>query len=128
MEAIYQQEDEVIEIEYEDYYDVSEINVDLDRIHEIVTSDGESVHDPPQLHQAHALPINTTGSPELEQLVRTGFQKLVDEDYDGAAKTFQRLARQVPGQASILNNYGLALLHKAKPSRWNRVLMQKIQS
>lgn len=113
MEAIYQQDDVAIEIEYEDSYDVSEINVDLDRIHEVVTSDGESVHGPPQLHQAHALPINTTGSPELEQLVTTGFQKLVEEDYDGAAKNFQRLAQQVPGQASILNNYGLALLHKA---------------
>lgn len=113
MEAIYQQDDVAIEIEYEDSYDVSEINVDLDRIHEIVASDGESGHGPPQLHQAHALPINTTGSPELEQLVMTGFQKLVEEDYDGAAKNFQRLAQQVPGQASILNNYGLALLHKA---------------
>ena len=113
MEAIYQQDDVAIEIEYEDSYDVSEINVDLDRIHEVVASDGESGHGPPQLHQAHALPINTTGSPELEQLVTTGFQKLVEEDYDGAAKNFQRLAQQVPGQASILNNYGLALLHKA---------------
>ena len=113
MEAIYQQDDVAIEIEYEDSYDVSEINVDLDRIHEVVASVGESVHGPPQLHQAHALPINTTGSPELEQLVTTGFQKLVEEDYDGAAKNFQRLAQQVPGQASILNNYGLALLHKA---------------
>ena len=113
MEAIYQEEDVTVEIEYEDSYDVSEINVDLDRIHEVVSTDGGSDHGPPQLHQAHALPINTTGSPELEQLVTTGFQKLVDEDYDGAAKNFQRLAQQVPGQASILNNYGLALLHKA---------------
>ncbi len=115
IESIYQEEEVIIEVEFEDTFNVSEVAVDLDNIHQqapevIPELAGLSS---PELHPARAMEINTNGSPELEDYLTIGFDCMAKKDWDQAARNFQKLAQQIPSDAAVLNNYGLALLQKA---------------
>jgi tetratricopeptide (TPR) repeat protein len=115
IDSIYQEEEKIIEVEFEDTFNVSEVAVDLDNIHQqapevIPELSGVSS---PELHPARAMEVNTNGSPELEDYLTNGFDCMAKEDWDQAARNFQRLAQQIPSDAAVLNNYGLALLQKA---------------
>jgi tetratricopeptide (TPR) repeat protein len=115
IESIYQEEEVIIEVEFEDTFNVSEVAVDLDNIHQqapevIPELAGLSS---PELHPARAMEINTNGSPELENYLTIGFDCMAKKDWDQAARNFQKLAQQIPSDAAVLNNYGLALLQKA---------------
>ena len=115
IESIYQEDEVVIEVEFEDTFNVSEVAVDLDNIHQqapevIPELAGLSS---PELHPARAMEINTNGSPELENYLTIGFDCMSKKDWDQAARNFQKLAQQIPSDAAVLNNYGLALLQKA---------------
>ena len=115
LDSIYQEEEKIIEVEFEDTFNVSEVAVDLDNIHQqapevIPELAGLSS---PELHPARAMEVNTNGSPELEDYLTNGFACMAKEDWDQAARNFQRLAQQIPSDAAVLNNYGLALLQKA---------------
>ena len=115
IESIYQEEEIVIEVEFEDTFNVSEVAVDLDTIHQQAP---EAIPElaglsSPELHPTRAMEINTNGSPELDTYLTTGFECMAKEDWDQAARNFQKLAQQIPSDAAVLNNYGLALLQKA---------------
>ena len=115
LDSIYLEEEKVIEVEFEDNFNVSEVAVDLDNIHQqapVVTPELAELSSP-ELHPARAMGVDTKGSPELEGYLNDGFDCMGRKDWDQAARNFQRLAQQIPSDAAVLNNYGLALLQKA---------------
>ena len=115
MDSIYQEEERIVEVEFEDTFNVSEVAVDLDNIHQQVPEDNPEFaeNSSPELHPARAMDVNTNGSPELDTYLAKGFDCMAESDWDQAARNFQRLAQQIPSDSAVLNNYGLALLQKA---------------
>lgn len=113
--SIYQEEEVIIEVEFEDTFNVSEVAVDLDNIHQQAPEVSPELAglSSPELHPARAMEINTNGSPELDDYLTNGFDCMAKKDWDQAARNFQKLAQQIPSDAAVLNNYGLALLQKA---------------
>ena len=115
MDSIYQEEERIVEVEFEDTFNVSEVAVDLDNIHQQAPEANHELQDysSPELHPARAMDVNTNGSPELDTYLAKGFNCMAESDWDQAARNFQRLAQQIPSDSAVLNNYGLALLQKA---------------
>ena len=115
MDSIYQEEERIVEVEFEDTFNVSEVAVDLDNIHQQVPEVNPEFaeNSSPELHPARAMDVNTNGSPELDTYLAKGFDCMAESDWDQAARNFQRLAQQIPSDSAVLNNYGLALLQKA---------------
>ena len=115
MDSIYQEEERIVEVEFEDTFNVSEVAVDLDNIHQQVPEVNPEFaeNSSPELHPARAMDVNTNGSPELDTYLAKGFVCMAESDWYQAARNFQRLAQQIPSDSAVLNNYGLALLQKA---------------
>ncbi len=118
MEELYAEPEHVIEHNFEDEELTSEVVVDLDDYPDEDIS-AEAIFAPeldssePDLFPAQALEIDTQGDAEMDTLLSVGFNALSSGHWDQAARSFRSMAAKRPGDASILNNYGLALLQHA---------------
>ena len=118
MEELYAEPEHVVEHTFEDEELTSEVEVNLDEYPEDDVS-AEAIFAPelissePDLFPAQALQIDTSGDSELSALLSSGFDALEQGSWDQAARSFRTMAAKRPGDASILNNYGLALLQHA---------------
>ena len=118
MDELYAEPEHVIEHTFEDEELTSEVVVNLDDYPDEDIS-AEAIFAPeldssePDLFPAQALEIDTQGDAELETLLSVGFNALSSGHWDQAARSFRSMAAKRPGDASILNNYGLALLQHA---------------
>jgi len=118
MEELYAEPEHVVEHTFEDEELTSEVEVNLDEYPEEDVSTEvifapELVSSEPDLFPAQALQIDTLGDTELASLLSSGFEALSQGRWDQAARSFRTMAAKRPGDASILNNYGLALLQHA---------------
>jgi Tfp pilus assembly protein PilF len=118
MDELYAEPEHVIEHTFEDEELTSEVVVNLDDYpDEDISADAifapELDSSEPDLFPAQALEIDTQGDAELETLLSVGFNALSSGHWDQAARSFRSMAAKRPGDASILNNYGLALLQHA---------------
>lgn len=118
MDELYAEPEHVIEHTFEDEELTSEVVVNLDDYPDEDIS-AEAIFAPeldssePDLFPAQALEIDTQGDAEMETLLSVGFNALSSGHWDQAARSFRSMAAKRPGDASILNNYGLALLQHA---------------
>ena len=118
MEELYAAPEQVVEHTFEDEELTSEVEVNLDEYPEQDASEEiifapELVSSEPDLFPAQALQIDTANDSELSSLLSSGFDALSQGSWDQAARSFRTMAAKRPGDASILNNYGLALLQHA---------------
>lgn len=66
-----------------------------------------------KLHPAQALAVEVEGHPEHTQWLQDGYRAMASASWGQAARAFQQLAGQRPNDATVLNNYGIALLQRA---------------
>jgi len=114
MDAIYAQEDQIIEVSFEDDLSSGDIEVSFDDFHHLAVEESMASDDTaPELHPARALPVDSSGRPEIEQLVQAAFTHMGDSSWSQAAQVLSSASTNYPNDSSILNNLGLALLQSA---------------
>jgi hypothetical protein len=114
MDAIYAQDDQIIEVSFEEDLGSGDVEVSFDDFHHLAVEDSMASDDTaPELHPAKALSVDTSGQPEIEKMVQAAFTHMGDSSWNQAAQVLSTASTNCPNDSSILNNLGLALLQSA---------------
>ena len=114
MDEIYSQDEQIIEVSFDDDLDSGDVQVTFDDFHHTAVEDSmASDDDAPSLHPARALPVDTVGEPDLELMIQTSFNHMGDSSWIQAAQVLSSASTNRQNDPSILNNLGLALLQSA---------------
>ena len=114
MDEIYSQDEQIIEVSFDDDLDSGDVQVTFDDFHHTAVEDSmASDDDAPSLHPAKALPVDTVGEPDLELMIQTSFNHMGDSSWIQAAQVLSSASTNRQNDPSILNNLGLALLQSA---------------
>ena len=114
MEEIYSQSEEIIEVNFDNESLNSDVEVKFDDLHyepEEVSMASED--DSPELHPAQALPVETSGEPELASMIETAFDYMSQGSWVEASQILSTASANRQNDSSILNNLGLTLLQSA---------------
>ena len=115
LEEIYATKSEVVEVvhQYEDdvvVFDHQQTNpVQTTISHNMDESSVLSL----ELHPARALDVDLSNNPECREDLESGYFAIAKNSWAEAAIKFQKIASRMPGDSSVYNNYGLALLQRA---------------
>ena len=115
MEEIYATKNEVIEVVHQYEEDVvvfdHQATTPVQSLQSIDTeySDILSL----ELHPARALDVDLSSNPECREDLDLGYFAIAKNSWAEAAIKFQKIASRMPGDSSVYNNYGLALLQRA---------------
>ena len=113
MEAIYAQEEQVVEVSFdEDTNDDVLVTFD-DFHHSPVEESMASDEDAPELHPAKALSVDSAGQPEIASMVDSAFEAMANSSWMQAAQILSTASNNRQNDPAILNNLGLALLQSA---------------
>lgn len=114
MDEIYSQEDQIVEVSFDDDLSSGDVEVTFDDFHHTPVEDSmASDDDAPELHPARALSTNAAGQPEIEQMVELAFTHMGNSSWVEAAHVLSTASTNRPNDSTILNNLGLALLQSA---------------
>ena len=114
MEAIYSQEEQIVEVNFDNELDSGDVHVSFDDFHHSPVEESmASDEDAPQLHAAKALLVESTGQPEISSMVKTAFDHIANSSWMQAAQIFSTVSNNRPNDPAILNNLGLSLLQSA---------------
>ena len=114
MEAIYSQEEQIVEVSFDNELDSGDVQVTFDDFHHSPVEESmASDEDAPELHPAKALPVESSGQPEIANLVNTAFEHMANSSWMQAAQILSTASNNRPNDPAILNNLGLALLQSA---------------
>ena len=113
MEAIYAQEEQVVEVSFdEDTNDDVMVTFD-DFHHSPVEESMASDEDAPELHPAKALAVDSAGQPEIASMGESAFESMANSSWMQAAQILSTASNNRQNDPAILNNLGLALLQAA---------------
>ena len=112
MDAIYAQEDQVVEISFDEGNDDVHVTFD-DFHHSPVEESMASDDDAPELHPAKALVVNSAGQPEVTKMIESAFESMANSSWMQAAQILSTASNNRQNDPAILNNLGLALLQSA---------------
>ena len=114
MDAIYAQDDQIIEVSFGDDLGSGDVEVSFDDFHHLAVEDSMASDDTaPELHPARALSVDASGQPEIEQMIQVAFTHMGNSSWSQAAQVLSSASTNCPNDPSILNNLGLALLQSA---------------
>ena len=114
LEEIYSQEEQVIEVSFDDDLGSGDVEVTFDEFHHAAVEDSmASDEDAPELHPARALSTDSQGQPKVAQLVNSAFGHMSNSAWLEAAQVLSSASSLRQNDPSILNNLGLALLQSA---------------
>ena len=114
LDAIYSQDEQVIEVSFDDDLGSGDVEVTFDEFHHAAVEDSmASDEDAPELHPARALATDAQGQPEVAELINTAFGYLGESAWIEAAQTLSSASSMRQNDPTILNNLGLALLQSA---------------
>ena len=114
MDAIYSQEEQVVEVNFDNDLDSGDVQVSFDDFHHSPVEESmASDEDAPQLHPAKALAVESSGQPEIGRLVNTAFEHIANSSWMQAAQMLSTASNNRPNDPAILNNLGLSLLQSA---------------
>ena len=114
MDAIYAQDDQIIEVSFGDDLGSGDVEVSFDDFHHLAVEESMASDDTaPELHPARALPVDTLGQSEIEQMVQLSFTHMGNSSWSQAAQVLSSASTNLPNNSSLLNNLGLALLQSA---------------
>lgn len=114
MEAIYSQEEQIVEVSFDNELDSGDVQVTFDDFHHSPVEESmASDEDAPELHPAKALPVESSGQPEVAYMVNTAFEHMANSSWMQAAQILSTASNNRPNDPAILNNLGLALLQSA---------------
>ena len=114
MDAIYAQDEQIVEVSFEEEPGDSDVQVSFDDFHyspeeESMASDDDA----PGLHPAKALPVDSAGQPEITTMIDAAFEHMGNSAWMQAAQILSTASTNRQNDPSILNNLGLALLQSA---------------
>ncbi len=114
MDEIYSQDEQVIEVSFDDDLSSGDVEVTFDEFHHSPVEDSmASDDDAPELHPARALPTDASGQPEIERMIDIAFTHMSNSSWVEAAHILSTASTNRPNDSTILNNLGLALLQSA---------------
>ena len=114
MEAIYAQDEQIVEVSFEGDNEDSDVQVSFDDFHYSPEEDSmASDDDAPGLHPARALPVDSAGQPEITTMIDAAFEHMGNSAWMQAAQILSTASTNRQNDPSILNNLGLALLQSA---------------
>lgn len=114
MDAIYSQEEQIIEVTFEDEMDSDDVQVSFDDFHHSPVEDSmASDEDAPALHPAKAIAVESSGQPEISGMITSAFEFMANSSWMQAAQILSTASNNRPNDPAILNNLGLALLQSA---------------
>ena len=114
MEAIYAQDEQIVEVSFEEDIEDSDVQVSFDDFHYSPEEDSmASDDDAPGLHPARALPVDSAGQPEITGMIDAAFEHMGNSAWMQAAQILSTASTNRQNDPSILNNLGLALLQSA---------------
>jgi len=114
MDAIYSQEEQIVEVNFDNELDSGDVQVSFDDFHHSPVEESmASDEDAPQLHPAKALAVESSGQPEISSMVNTAFEHIANSSWMQAAQILSTASNNRPNDPAILNNLGLSLLQSA---------------
>jgi Flp pilus assembly protein TadD len=114
LDDIYSQEEQVIEVSFDDDLGSGDVEVTFDEFHHAAVEDSmASDEDAPVLHPARALATDAQGQPEVAQMIDSAFSHMGNSAWIEAAQVLSSASSMRQNDPSILNNLGLALLQSA---------------
>jgi len=114
MDAIYAQDEQIVEVSFEEDLGDSDVQVSFDDFHYSPEEDSmASDEDAPELHPARALPVDSAGQPEIATMIDAAFEHMGNSAWMQAAQILSTASNNRQDDPSILNNLGLALLQSA---------------
>ena len=114
MDAIYSQEDQIVEVNFDNELDSGDVQVSFDDFHHSPVEESmASDEDAPQLHPAKALAVESSGQPEISNMVNAAFEHIANSSWMQAAQILSTASNNRPNDSAILNNLGLSLLQSA---------------
>ena len=114
MDAIYAQDEQIVEVSFEEGFGDSDVQVSFDDFHYSPEEDSmASDDDAPRLHPARALPVDAVGQPEITTMIDAAFEHMGNSAWMQAAQILSTASTNRQNDPSILNNLGLALLQSA---------------
>ena len=114
MDAIYSQEEQIVEVNFDNELDSGDVQVSFDDFHHSPVEESlASDQDAPQLHPAKALAVESSGQPEISNMVNSAFEHISNSSWMQAAQILSTASNNRPNDPAILNNLGLSLLHSA---------------
>ena len=114
MEAIYAQDEQIVEVSFEEDTEDSDVQVSFDDFHYSPEEDSMASDDEaPGLHPARALPVDSAGQPEITTMIDAAFEHMANSAWMQAAQILSTASTNRQNDPSILNNLGLALLQSA---------------
>ena len=114
MDAIYAQDEQIVEVSFEEELEDSDVQVSFDDFHYSPEEDSmASDDDAPGLHPARALPVDSVGQPEITTMIDAAFEHMGNSAWMQAAQILSTASSNRQNDPSILNNLGLALLQSA---------------
>ena len=114
MDAIYSQEDQIVEVSFDGELYSSDVQVSFDDFHHSPVEDSmASDDDSPELHPAKALPVESSGQPEITAMINDAFEHMANSMWMQAAQILSTASNNRQNDPAILNNLGLALLQSA---------------
>ena len=113
MEAIYAQEEQVVEVSFDENTN-DDVMVTFDDFHHSPVEESmASDDDAPELHPAKALAVDSAGQPEIASMVESSFEAMANSSWMQAAQILSTASNNRQNDPAILNNLGLALLQSA---------------
>ena len=114
MDAIYSQEEQIVEVNFDNELDSGDVQVSFDDFHHSPVEESmASDEDAPQLHPAKALAVESSGQPEISSMVNAAFEHIANSSWMQAAQILSTASNNRPNDPAILNNLGLSLLQSA---------------
>ena len=114
-EEIYANKNEVVEVVHQ--YEEDVVVFDHEKTNLVQTMPIEITEDLDvlslELHPARALDVDLSNNPECRDDLDSGYFAIAKNSWAEAAIRFQKIASRMPGDSSVYNNYGLALLQRA---------------
>ena len=114
MDAIYSQEEQIIEVTFDNEFQSDDVQVSFDDFHHSPVEESmASDDDAPELHPAKALAVESSGQPEITNMINSAFEFMANSSWMQAAQVLSTASNNRPNDPAILNNLGLALLQSA---------------
>ena len=114
MDAIYSQEEQIIEVTFDNEFQSDDVQVSFDDFHHSPVEESmASDDDAPELHPAKALAVESSGQPEITNMINSAFEYMANSSWMQAAQVLSTVSNNRPNDPAILNNLGLALLQSA---------------
>ena len=114
MDAIYAQDEQIIEVSFDDDLSSGDVEVTFDEFHHSPVEESmASDEDAPGLHPAKAMNVDSSGEPEIERMIIASFEHMSNSSWMQAAQILSTVSANRANDPFVLNNLGLALLQSA---------------